>query len=156
MGTAYRRCQLQPAAWSSMSVDPLRRTSGPAKRLLARELRRSATPAERHAWQLLRKRQILGLKFRRQHVVDGFIVDFYCPQLRLVIELDGAAHRSAIQSAYDTARSDWLVARGRHVVRLQNRDLTKKRLTELVRSVKEAVSESPLSTFVERGTGGEA
>ena len=47
----------------------------------ARQLRRDATPAERHAWTLLRNRRLLGLKFRRQHVLRGFIVDFYCAEL---------------------------------------------------------------------------
>ncbi len=47
---------------------------------------------ERHAWSLLRNRRIGGLKFRRQHVIGAFIVDFYCADLRLVLELDGAPH----------------------------------------------------------------
>jgi very-short-patch-repair endonuclease len=58
----------------------------------ARELRRELTIAERNAWEILRNRRVLGFKFRRQHVIDGFIVDFFCKELRLVIELDGAGH----------------------------------------------------------------
>jgi len=69
-----------------------RRYPDTAKLEIARHLRRKATPAERHAWSLLRRRGILGLKFRRQHPLCGFIVDFYCPRLRLVLELDGGSH----------------------------------------------------------------
>jgi len=62
---------------------------------LARALRHRPTPAERHAWTLLRNRGILGLKFRRQHVLHGFIVDFYCASERVVIELEGSPHDEA-------------------------------------------------------------
>ena len=55
----------------------------------ARALRREATDAERFLWSLLRNRQFLGLKFRRQHPLGGYIVDFYCHEARLGIELDG-------------------------------------------------------------------
>jgi very-short-patch-repair endonuclease len=122
------------------SVDPLRPTARGAKRLLARQLRRDATPAERHAWSLLRRRQILGLKFRRQHVVDGFVVDFYCAELRLVIELDGSPHEESERSSYDAARTAWLAARGRRVLRLPNRDLTHERVSELIRRLLHGIS----------------
>src|SRR5258708_36382892 len=72
------------------SMDPLRRVPRGRKFTQARELRRAATSTERYAWSLLRNRGVLGLKFRRQHVVHGFIVDFYCAAERLVLELDGA------------------------------------------------------------------
>jgi very-short-patch-repair endonuclease len=62
-------------------MDPLRRVPHGLKLAAARQLRRDATPAERHAWTLLRNRRLLGLKFRRQHVLRGFIVDFYCAEL---------------------------------------------------------------------------
>lgn len=55
----------------------------------ARRLRQNLTPAEKSLWQALKNRQLNGLKFRCQHPVGLFIVDFYCPQCRLVIELDG-------------------------------------------------------------------
>jgi len=59
---------------------------------LVREKRREPTIAENHLWQCLRNRQLNGLKFRRQVVIDRFIVDFYCPELQLVIEVDGSIH----------------------------------------------------------------
>mgnify|MGYP001770978009 FL=1 len=59
---------------------------------LARQMRREPTPAEDKLWQKLRHKQILGYKFRRQHTIDRFIVDFYCGEARLVVEVDGEVH----------------------------------------------------------------
>src|ERR1700679_3510922 len=73
------------------------------KLALARRFRREPTPAEAAAWQLLRGRRILGLKFRRQHVIAGFIVDFYCASLRLVLELDGGIHDHPVQAENDAS-----------------------------------------------------
>lgn len=58
----------------------------------ARHLRRNLTPAEAYLWNALRCRQLVGLKFRCQHPVGRFIVDFYCPSCKLVIEVDGEIH----------------------------------------------------------------
>ena len=59
---------------------------------LARHLRQEMTPAEMKLWSLIRRRQINGCRFRRQQIIAGFIVDFYCPELALVIEIDGDVH----------------------------------------------------------------
>ena len=72
----------------------------------ARQLRRELTPAERRLWQHLRGAQLHGFEFRRQYPTGPFIVDFYCPQAKLVVEVDGDSH--ADQVAYDARRSDWL------------------------------------------------
>src|ERR1051325_11548921 len=85
-------------------MDPLRHIKPRQKFALACQLRRAATPAERYAWSLLRNRGVLGLKFRRQHVLQGFIVDFYCVAERLVLDLEGDAHDGTDQLAYDAAR----------------------------------------------------
>ena len=106
-------------------MDPLRRVTPAQKCALAAKLRRTATPMERHAWSLLRNRGILGLKFRRQHVLRGFIVDFYCAAKRLVLELEGDAHDGPDQRAYDAARADVLRAAGFSVVRLRNAIVTR-------------------------------
>ena len=100
---------------------------------LARRLRCDPTPAERFAWSLLANRGTLGLKFRRQHVVRGFIVDFYCPRLRLVLELDGATHDHAARAGYDAARTAHLEAHGYVVLRVRNRELSRNRLEQLLR-----------------------
>ena len=93
-------------------MDPLRRLSAAERFARARELRHNPTPAERHAWTLLRNRGILGLKFRRQHVLHGFIVDFYCTSERIVIELEGNVHDTEAQRGYDQARTRSGAARG--------------------------------------------
>ena len=99
----------------------------------ARQLRRDPTPSERYAWSLLRRRGILGLKFRRQHLLHGFIVDFYCPRLRLVLELDGAPHKDPSRAGYDAARTAFLTTRGYRVLRLHNREVSRERLEQLLR-----------------------
>jgi len=135
-------------------VDPLRPVGIRQKIALARRLRREPTPTERHAWSLLRDCQLLGLKFRRQHVLHGFIVDFYCAELRLVLELDGHPHDGAGQADCDAARTAWLEAAGYTVIRMRNRDLTRQRLEELVGRVSRAKISSSSSPSPE-GRGGQ-
>ncbi len=114
-------------------MDPLRRLTHAQTFALARQLRLNPAPAERHAWTLLRGRGVLGLKFRRQHVLHGFIVDFYCVAERLVVELEGDVHDASVQRAYDAARAAFLEAAGYRVIRIRNRDVTRARLEELLR-----------------------
>jgi very-short-patch-repair endonuclease len=102
------------------------------KLALARRFRRQPTPAESLAWQLLRGRRILGLKFRRQQLIRGFCVDLYCPSLRLVLELDGGVHADPAHAAYDAARSRILSALAIRVVRLPNHQVNERSLTELL------------------------
>ncbi len=108
------------------------RSHFPLKIRTARELRREATLAERRVWDLLRNRRMLGLKFQRQHVVAGFIVDFYCAELRLVLELDGDAHSDVAQVDYDLARAICLESRGLDVVRLKNSEVSENSLRVLL------------------------
>src|SRR5438874_13500130 len=84
----------------------------------ARGMRRDMTPAERVLWNALRDRQAAGLKFRRQHPLGAFILDFCCPEQRLVIELDGGVHEE--QRGYDEARTEHLNTFGYHVLRFPN------------------------------------
>ena len=86
----------------------------------ARDLRQADTDAEQALWSMLRNRRLLGLKFRRQHQVGGFIVDFYCLDLNLAIELDGARHFEDTFQIYDVARTTKLQAMGLTVVRFEN------------------------------------
>ncbi len=87
----------------------------------ARAMRTSATDAESLMWRLLRNRQIAGAKFRRQHAIGRYILDFYCDELRIAIELDGGQH--ADQVGYDTQRTAWLAERGIRVLRFWNNDV---------------------------------
>ena len=70
----------------------------------ARNLRKEATLPEKIVWDELRDRKFLGLKFRRQHVLRGYVVDFYCAELRLAIEIDGKVHDR--QKDYDDIRQE--------------------------------------------------
>ena len=93
-------------------------------RSLAREMRSRPTQAETAAWEMLRGRRCLGLKFRRQYPVRGFVVDFYCPALMLAIELDGSVHDGVAGVARDAERSAALSAESIDVVRIRNEDLS--------------------------------
>jgi very-short-patch-repair endonuclease len=95
----------------------------PALKQRRRELRRNQTEAEGKLWQLLRKRQFHGMKFFRQYSVGAYILDFYCPLLKLAIELDGSQHLQPENMEYDEIRTDFLLAQGIHVVRFWNNDV---------------------------------
>ncbi|WP_394692058.1 endonuclease domain-containing protein [Hyphobacterium sp.] len=86
---------------------------------LARRLRREATHAERKVWNMLRERP-LGFKFRRQQPIEGFIADFACYEVKLIIEIDGAQH---FENAEDDARTRKLEAAGWTVIRFWNADV---------------------------------
>ncbi|HEX4260428.1 MAG TPA: endonuclease domain-containing protein [Acetobacteraceae bacterium] len=86
----------------------------------ARAMRREATPAERALWRGLQARRLGGLKFRRQVPIGPFVVDFYCPEAKLVIEVDGETH--ADPSA-DADRTAFLEARGMGVIRFWNNEV---------------------------------
>ncbi|RRR65921.1 MAG: endonuclease domain-containing protein [Candidatus Viridilinea halotolerans] len=98
------------------------RTSVP-KQICARQLRQTQTLAESQLWEQLRGRRLDGWKFRRQHPVDRFIVDFYCAEQRLVVEVDGSIHAEAEQAAYDLERSAILQAAGYRVIRFSNEQI---------------------------------
>ena len=85
-------------------------------------MRHPLTPAERKVWARVRNNQ-LGFKIRRQHIIDRFIPDFYCAAAKLAIEIDGDSHAYPDQTEYDAARTEWLEARGVHVIRFGNHDV---------------------------------
>jgi very-short-patch-repair endonuclease len=87
----------------------------------ARSLRGHQTDAEQLLWHRLRNRRLQGWKFRRQHEIDLFIVDFACPDAALIVELDGGQHGE--QQIYDEARTRKLQERGYRVLRFWNNDL---------------------------------
>ncbi len=88
------------------------------KRQLAHEMRRNMTPAEAILWERLRANRLQGLHFRRQQVIDGFIVDFYCHAKGLVVEVDGGVHEA--QADYDAERDSILAARQLQVLHFSN------------------------------------
>jgi len=81
-------------------------------------MRGEPTAAENHLWQRIRKQQVLGFKFRRQHTIDRFIVDFYCTEARLIIEVDGIIHDD--QQEADQLRTEFLETLGLRVLRFTN------------------------------------
>jgi leucyl-tRNA synthetase len=99
---------------------------------LARRLRQAPTAAEATAWQILRARALHGLKFRRQQVIAGFIVDFYCPSQRLVLELDGGVHDDPTQRERDRTRTDAFRKLSIRVLRIPNHDVHEQALHALL------------------------
>ena len=87
----------------------------------ARKLRKHLTDPERVLWTHLRRRRLAGLRFRRQHPIPPFIVDFACPQIRLAIEIDGSQHDA--DHARDQRRTEQLSKNGYQVLRFWNSDV---------------------------------
>ena len=84
---------------------------------IVRTLRKNPTESERALWRRLRQRQFIGFKFRRQHLLGSYIVDFVCLEKKLIIEVDGGQHA---ECADDMKRTCWLENRGFHVLRFWN------------------------------------
>jgi very-short-patch-repair endonuclease len=101
----------------------------------AKEFRRQMTPEENILWQYLRANRLHGLHFRRQQIIDGFIVDFYCHAARLVIEVDGKIHEQ--QSEYDAERDKVLLVRGLRVLRIKNEQI-REELDQVLMGIYEA------------------
>jgi very-short-patch-repair endonuclease len=117
-----------------------------------RELRASQTPAEARLWTCLRNRQLFEAKFRRQYSIGKFILDFYCHEAKLAIELDGGGHTEPEQAEYDKRRNEILEAEGIRVLRFWNTDVL-----DNLEGVIEAIAvelPSPPSPLP-RGEGGE-
>jgi very-short-patch-repair endonuclease len=89
----------------------------------AKELRRYETESEKRLWARLCRNQLMGLKFRRQHPINRFIVDFYCVKIKLVIEVDGNIHEIPENKVYDIGRSQILNDFGIKVIRCTNEEI---------------------------------
>jgi len=107
------------------------------------------TRAERTLWFSLRGRQVGGYKFRRQHGIGKYVVDFYCPELKLAIEADGDSHLSEEAKAYDARRQQWIEQLGVKFLRFtddeifSNADRVIKRIEEEVRRIEEERANRP-------------
>jgi len=104
-----------------MPIRPSKRPSDETKKR-AKELRSNSTVPERILWDALRGRNVGGLKFRRQHPIEPYIVDYYCADARLVVELDGDSHNG--REEYDRERSDHLRRLGLTIMRVANDDVS--------------------------------
>ncbi len=89
----------------------------------ARELRSRTTEAEQKLWSLVRNRQLKGKKFRRQHAIANYVVDFYCSECNLAIELDGNFHTDKATKGYDKSRTALLAELGITVLRFWNKEV---------------------------------
>jgi very-short-patch-repair endonuclease len=115
-------------------------------------LRRQQTPAEEEIWQRLRNRQLAGYKFRRQHWLHRFVVDFYCHEAGLIIEIDGPIHDE--QEERDASRQEYLETIGLRLIRFSNdrvMNFIEDVLAEIERHCRIASSPSPRSG---EGVGG--
>jgi very-short-patch-repair endonuclease len=106
----------------------------------ARELRQTMTAAEAMLWERLRANRLAGFHIRRQQVIDGFIVDFYCYAAQLVIEVDGPVHKD--QREYDAARDEVLARRGLQVVRFSN-EAIERSLDDVIEKIKTLLPPTP-------------
>jgi very-short-patch-repair endonuclease len=117
---------------------------------MAHKLRMPLTPAEKVLWQELRNRKLSGYKFRRQHPVREFIVDFFCPEKELVIEIDGKIHQLPDVKEKDENRTAELESLGLTVIRFSNEDVLID-IDKVLNKIKQAlISPSPLG----EGAGG--
>jgi len=92
---------------------------------LARKVRRESTEIEQWLWQELRGHRLGGHRFRRQHPVGPYVLDFYCPSARLCVEVDGSGHLD--RAAHDDRRSEWLATRGIRVIRFWDHEVSNQR-----------------------------
>jgi len=102
-----------------------------------RQLRKQQTRSEKKLWAALRNRQVDGRKFRRQHSIGPFIIDFYCHQERLIIEVDGAIHDDPYRATYDSERQRALEAEGYRVLRFTNA-MVRDHCDEVIARIEEA------------------
>jgi very-short-patch-repair endonuclease len=103
----------------------------------SRQLRNDMTDAERQLWSQIRAKQ-MGCWFYRQKPIGGYIVDFYCPKAKLVIEVDGGQHFSDENAAYDRVRSEYLASAGLTVLRFTNSEVIKN-IEGVVESIKSKI-----------------
>jgi len=104
-------------------IDNLNKGASSVTHHYAIELRHSETEAEKKLWPFLRNRKLNGKKFRRQHPLAAYILDFYCHECKLAIELDGNAHKEKEIKQYDAARTKSLNEYGIKVIRFWNQEV---------------------------------
>lgn len=107
--------------------------------IAARELRQIETETEKIMWEALRDKRLNGLKFRRQHPYEHYVLDFFCVKHQLVVELDGFVHDVPDQTAYDEERTRFLNEHGLRVIRFRNEEV-KKSLPNVLQKIIEITS----------------
>jgi very-short-patch-repair endonuclease len=94
-----------------------------SEKIKRRKLRQNQTESEKLICRFLRNRQLLGHKFKRQYSIDHFVIDFYCPELKLAVEADGATHNESGRKEYDIRREKYLKKFGVSFVRIRDEEL---------------------------------
>jgi len=105
-----------------------------------RALRNNMTKAEKLLWQRLRKRQIREKRFLRQFGIDKYFVDFYCPELKLAVEVDGVTHNSVYEMEYDLVRQDEIEYYGITFLRVKNKEIFEN-INNVVSKVEEKIDD---------------
>ena len=113
-----------------------------SQKLLRQSLRNNATSAEAILWRALKGKQIDGLKFRRQFGVGPYVIDFYCPEIRLGIELDGGVHKTSYTNEYDEMRTKFLNENRIRVMRFDN-EVVYNNVEGIIEAIKGARSDHP-------------
>ena len=122
------------------------RRNEPILKQRRRELRLNQTEAEKTLWSRVRNRQLYRMKFFRQYSVGPYILDFYCPQMRVAIELDGGRHTEDDRREYDAARSAYLKALGIEVMRFWNHEVLHQTESVLRKVFERVTPPNPLLT----------
>jgi len=119
---------------------------------LSRQLRKNMTDAEKHLWAKIRMKQLKGYQFYRQKPIGDYIVDFFCPKEKLVVEIDGSQHLSDETVEYDRIRDEYLSSLGLRVLRFTNTDVLK-HVEGVVERIEEEMSlrKIPLSPPLRKG-----
>ncbi len=118
-----------------------------------KELRNNSTDAERKMWSVLRRNQIMGFKFTRQYSVGKFIADFYCPSLRLAVELDGSQHMQKDNITYDKNRTRFFNSKNISVLRFYDNEVLNNLegvVERIIQEIKNIPSQPPL---INKGRG---
>jgi very-short-patch-repair endonuclease len=118
-----------------------------AQKRIRQYLRNNATDAEKKLWEMLKGKQLLGYKFRRQHGIEQYVVDFYCPRGRLAVEIDGATHSTLQEKTADHQRTERIHSHGITVLRFGNTDVFENPdgvLTAIIESLKKNASDHQL------------
>ena len=121
-----------------MAKRDLNLTNIPPLKGRRRELRNNPTAAEAILWKHLRRRQILGRKFRRQYSLGRYIVDFFCVECDLAVELDGAPHFRELRAEYEAERTAFLQGLGIEVIRFENR-IVHQNTESVLETIREAI-----------------
>jgi very-short-patch-repair endonuclease len=117
---------------------------------LARELRKRMTDAELVLWGKIRKKELKGYQFYRQKNIGNYIVDFYCPAAKLIIEIDGGQHYSEVGLERDKTRDNYLMSLGFTVLRFSDRDIFKN-IDGMLQRIWEYIENPPLIPPLKRG-----